>query len=163
MNQHLSSEQISKCVAGEATPEERSHLGECEACGADLARLEAAVGSFRDTVRHWSEQTRSEQTRSEQTRSEPNSAATRQTLADSSRNKPILVQVLRFAAAAAIVVIMVGVPMWRLKQQRADLANQDDVLLEQIASGLSRSVAQPMQPLTRLWTTGGTAGQADYR
>ena len=40
MNQHLSSEQISKYLAGGATADETSHLQECSICGADLARLE---------------------------------------------------------------------------------------------------------------------------
>jgi len=148
MNQHLSSEQISKCLTGEATPDERSHLQECKSCGADLARLEAAVSSFRDTVREWSDQT---------------SGSPRRILADPNTNSPMLVRGLRWGLVAAIVVTMIGVPVWRLKQRQADLANQDEILLEQIATGLSRPVAQPMQPLTRLWTTNGSPGQENYR
>ena len=45
--------------------------------------------------------------------------------------------------AAAIVVIMVGVPMWRLKQEQSDMANQDEVCWSRSLPGLSRSVAQP--------------------
>jgi anti-sigma factor RsiW len=148
MKQHLSSEQISKCLAGDATPEETSHLQECNTCSADLARLDSAVSSFRETVREWSDQT---------------SNMARQPLPDPRPGRPALIQVLRWGAVAAIVIVMAGFPMWRLKQQRADLANQDEVLLEQIASGLSRSVAQPMQPLTKLWTTNGSTGQDQYR
>lgn len=51
MNRHLSSPQISKCLIGDATPEEAKHVRECAACGAELARLELSFSLFRDSVR----------------------------------------------------------------------------------------------------------------
>jgi periplasmic protein TonB len=54
MNQHLSSEQISNCLLGEATFEETVHARGCEACRTELARLESSLLLFRGAVRRWS-------------------------------------------------------------------------------------------------------------
>jgi periplasmic protein TonB len=51
---HLSSEQISNCLIGAATPEETRHAGECRACRAELERLETALARFRSSVRQLS-------------------------------------------------------------------------------------------------------------
>jgi TonB family protein len=56
MNQHLSGEQISKCLIGDGTPQDTQHLRQCAACGAELARLESSFSQFRGSVRRWSDQ-----------------------------------------------------------------------------------------------------------
>jgi periplasmic protein TonB len=53
---HLSSEQISNCLMGATTPEEKQHTRECRACRAELERLETALARFRSSVRQWSEE-----------------------------------------------------------------------------------------------------------
>ena len=40
MNQHLSRDQISKCLIGDGSPQETQHVWECAACSAELARVE---------------------------------------------------------------------------------------------------------------------------
>ncbi|MBV8846195.1 MAG: energy transducer TonB [Bryobacterales bacterium] len=52
---HLSSDQISQCLIGAGAPEEARHARECEACRAELERLETALQQFRSSVRQWSD------------------------------------------------------------------------------------------------------------
>jgi TonB family protein len=54
MNQHLSSEQISNYLLGDATFEETVHARACAACRTELAHLESSLLLFRSTVRRWS-------------------------------------------------------------------------------------------------------------
>jgi periplasmic protein TonB len=54
MNQHLSTEQISNYLLGEATFEETVHARGCAACRTELARLESSMLLFRGAVRRWS-------------------------------------------------------------------------------------------------------------
>ncbi len=56
MNQHLSSEQITKCLIEDVTPEEAMHAQDCAECGAELEGLEVSLILFRDAVRNWSDE-----------------------------------------------------------------------------------------------------------
>jgi protein TonB len=53
--QHLSGEQISKCLIGDASPRESQHVLDCATCGGELARLESSFSQFGSSVRHWSD------------------------------------------------------------------------------------------------------------
>ena len=55
MNQHLSSEQMSRWMIGERTSEEDRHARECPRCSAELDRLEKTFSQFRDSGRRWSD------------------------------------------------------------------------------------------------------------
>src|SRR5262249_4457548 len=55
MNQHLSSEQISKYLAGGATLDEAVHARKCDICSAEIARLNSRLSLFRSAVRGWSD------------------------------------------------------------------------------------------------------------
>ena len=55
MNQHLSSDQISKCLIGDGSPQETQHVWECAACSAELGRVESSFSQFRGSIRHWSD------------------------------------------------------------------------------------------------------------
>ena len=55
MNQHLSKDQISKCLIGDATPEETQHAWGCADCRAELTRVESAFSDFRSSAQHWSQ------------------------------------------------------------------------------------------------------------
>jgi hypothetical protein len=55
MNQHLSSEQMSRWMIGERTSEEDRHARECPRCSAELDRQERALLLFRDSGRRWSD------------------------------------------------------------------------------------------------------------
>ena len=53
---HLTGEQISKYLIGDATPQETQHIRDCAVCGAEVARLESSFAHFRGSVRRWSDQ-----------------------------------------------------------------------------------------------------------
>jgi TonB family protein len=55
MNQHLSSEQISRYLTGDATLEEAVHARKCTICSAEVARLSSPLSLFRSAVRDWSD------------------------------------------------------------------------------------------------------------
>ena len=55
MSQHLSSREVSQWMIGERTPQQEQHVCQCPECGAELARMEAALALFRGSVRHWSD------------------------------------------------------------------------------------------------------------
>lgn len=56
MNQHLSSQRITRCLLGDVLPEEARHGRNCALCGAELAHLEQSLSHFRHAVRAWSDQ-----------------------------------------------------------------------------------------------------------
>lgn len=55
MNQHLTWEQISDYMIGEAPPRHAQHATECGFCRAEIARLEGALTEFRGAVRNWTD------------------------------------------------------------------------------------------------------------
>lgn len=144
MNQHLSSEQIARWMAGERTPSDEQHAGQCEECGAELARLEAALGLFRGSVREWSEQ---------------ESGAEPQRVWRVERAPRVFV--LRWAVMVAALLMLVWMPIYqgaKDKQRKAELARADAALLEQVDAEISRAVPEPMEPLIKLvaWDSAST-------
>jgi hypothetical protein len=70
---------------------------------------------------------------------------------------------LRWAAAAAVVLVLGVIPVYRNTQQRqreAEQAKADALLLEQVNAGLSRSVPRAMAPLLD-WAPANAANQGD--
>lgn len=63
---------------------------------------------------------------------------------------------LRLAAAAALVFALAAIPVYEKiqhdRQHAAELARQDEALLQQIDADLARSVPAPFEPLTQLVT-----------
>lgn len=49
---HLSSQEISRFLVGDLTPERETHAGQCSQCGARLAQLESSLSHFRSSVRN---------------------------------------------------------------------------------------------------------------
>jgi hypothetical protein len=144
MNQHLSSEQFARWMAGERTVSEELHVGQCEECGAELARLEAALGLFRGSVREWSEQ---------------QSGAGLQKTWRVERSPRVFV--LRWAVMVAALSMLVWAPIYqgaKEKQRKAELARADAALLEQVDAEISRAVPEPMEPLIKLvaWDSAST-------
>jgi len=56
MNPHLSGDEISKYLMGDASPREAEHLRDCAVCSVEVARLESSFAQFRGSVRRWSDQ-----------------------------------------------------------------------------------------------------------
>jgi hypothetical protein len=149
MSQHLSSREVSQWIVGDRTPQQQRHVGQCAECGAELARMEAALSLFRGSVRHWSDG---------QVRFPRPLAPTR-----GSRGYPARPLPVRWALAAAALLVLAVVPIYRNAQDRqrqADLARADALLLEQVDAEVSRAVPRPMEPLAKLvsWDFSSTDG-----
>jgi len=56
LTRHLTREQVSKCLIGDATPQETQHVQDCAVCGEEVARLESSFSQFRGSIRRWSDQ-----------------------------------------------------------------------------------------------------------
>src|SRR5262245_5518235 len=111
MSQHLSSEQISEWMAGERTAQMKDHLGQCPECSAEIARVEAALATFRSSVREWSDQ-----------QSSPEIARTWITGRES---RALLLQPVRWALIAAALLMLAAIPIYqgaKEKQRRAEAA-----------------------------------------
>ena len=149
MSRHLSSREVSQWIIGERTPQQDQHVRQCPECGAELARMEAALGLFRGSVRHWSEG----QSRAEAPAIGSILAARRGSWA----------QPLRWALVAAMLLVLAAVPIYRNvqeKRRQAEIAMADALLLEQVDAEVSRAVPRPMEPLVNLvsWDFGSTDG-----
>ena len=46
MNQHLTGEQMSKCLIGDVTRQEADHVSQCEVCSGEIARLESSFSQL---------------------------------------------------------------------------------------------------------------------
>jgi anti-sigma factor RsiW len=139
MSQHLSSREVSQWMIGERTPQQEQHVRQCPECGAELARMEAALGLFRGSVRHWSDR---------QVRVFRPLTPTR-----GSRGYPARPLPVRWALAAATLLLLAAVPIYRnvqVRQRQAEIARADALLLEQVDAEVSRAVPRPMEPLVKL-------------
>ena len=61
MNQHLSRDQISKCLIGDGSPQETQHVWECAACSGRTRApgiVLLAVSRFDPALERWSERHR---------------------------------------------------------------------------------------------------------
>ena len=149
MSRHLSSGEISQWMIGERTPQLEQHVRQCSECGAEVARLEASLALFRGSVRHWS---------GRQSRAEPPAIGSISPARQGSRIQPI-----RWVLAAAALLVLAAVPIYRSAQDRqrqAEIARADALLLEQVDAEVSRAVPRPMEPLVKLvsWDFSATDG-----
>ena len=154
MSQHLSSREVSQWIIGERTPQQEQHVRQCSECGAELARMEAALGLFRGSMRHWS---------SRQSRAEPPAMGSILPVRRGSWAQP-----LRWALVAAALLVLAAVPVYRNVQERqrqAEIARADALLLEQVDAEVSRAVPRPMEPLAKLvsWDFSATDGRDENR
>jgi len=135
MNSHLTSEEISNWLAGESGQEADQHLGDCPACRAELDLLRNAFAGFRRSLEAL-----------------PVPAPHR-----IYRKDPLP----RWILAAAALSLLIAAPVyWNARQQpipqpTEDQAKADELLLERIQSGLSRSVPASMEPLMQLISNDG--------
>jgi len=130
MNSHLSLEEIHQWLSGERRDEVEEHFRECPACEAELHQFQKALAGFRSSL--------------EQSPVPPVSYL------------PVRGTLPRWILATAAVLLLIATPMyWNARQQRAphtaeDQAKADELLLERIDAGLSRSVPTSMEPLMQL-------------
>jgi hypothetical protein len=139
MSGHLSPQEISEWAAGTRTMERENHLHQCAECRGELTRLQGVLLEFRDSLRDWSVS--------------QHGAAPRPTWLTET---PRAVHRLRWALVAVTMILLAAIPIYRSRVQRhvVDTSLEDAVLLEQIDTGVSRSVPAPMEPLVSLESSG---------
>ncbi|MBZ5674028.1 MAG: hypothetical protein LAP61_07255 [Acidobacteriia bacterium] len=126
MNSHLSLEEIYQWLSGERREEVEEHFHECPACEAEMQQFQNALAGFRISLEQ-----------------SPVPAVSysraRQTLP-------------RWVLATAALALMVVAPVyWNARQQRAaEQSKTDELLLERVNAGLSRTVPPSMEPLMQL-------------
>ena len=137
---HLSSEQISKVVAGTCDSQEERHGRECEKCGTEVTRARDVLSMFRSSVREWTET----QSHSEFVGSEISSLRVRM------HRQP-----LAWVLATMVLAVVVAVPAYRnakdreLREMQAQ-AERDVLLIEDVNAHLSQKAPMAMEPLLRL-------------
>jgi hypothetical protein len=139
MRAHLSSEQISKWMAGDPTPDEVQHIRECAQCAAETARLNSLLAEFRSSVVAWS--------------------ALHKGAEAPDRWKPLqqggrLARgVLRLSMAAAVLAIAAALPICNNlneRQRQAEASRAEARLWEEVNIQISRPVPSPLEPLMKL-------------
>ena len=139
MRAHLSSEQISRWMAGDRTPDADRHLRECARCAAETARLKTLLAEFRSSVIAWSALQKGAE------------APERWTPLEHRRR--FTSGVLRWKLAAAALAIAVIVPICKNSSDRrreAEAFEADVRLWEEVNAQVSRSVPAPLEPLMKL-------------
>lgn len=139
MSEHLSSERISRWMAGDRTPDEDRHIRECAQCAAEAARLEMLFAEFRSSVVAWS--------------------ALQEGAEAPDRWKPpahpgrFTRGALRWTMATAALAIAVAMPICKNANDRrreAEAARADAQLWEEVNAQVSRPVPTPLEPLMKL-------------
>jgi len=130
MNSHLSSEEIYQWLSGEHGADVEEHFRECPACQTELLQFRSALTGFQSSLEQ-----------------SPVPAVSR---------KQNSQRLSRWVLASAALSLMVAAPVWwNARQQRAiqineDQAKADELLLERVNAGLSRSIPASMEPLMQL-------------
>lgn len=132
--------QVNQWLAGERTPDVKAHLEACPQCAAELAKLAAPLAAFRDSMHHWS--------------------ARQIVPATAVGPRSVFAGWLRVAVAGAALAVIALVGIQRHDQQTAAAQHEDEVLLEQVATDVSRSVPATLEPLARLMSNSTTEGTA---
>jgi len=145
MSQHLTQDQISKWIMGQAIPDEEQHGLECPQCSAELKRFRERISTFRLAMQEWSE-------REVVPRLESIPPAT---------YKPQMAQpTMRWALLAITFAVLVGIPIYQHRNipesvtESAANSTMDDVLLmESVNAHLSRPIPMPMERVMALLPT----------
>jgi hypothetical protein len=141
MNTHLTRRQMDEWMIGDRPDEVKIHLESCPQCRDGLAELEAPLGAFRDAVHGWS--------------------ARQMGPATAVQPRGLAAGWLRIAVAGVALAVIAAVGIHRYDQQAAAaIAKEDDALLDQIATDVSRSVPVTLEPLARLMSSSNTEGAA---
>ena len=137
MTEHLPGDRIAECVCGAPAPAEERHLRECAQCASEVARLESALGHFRQAVRGWSG---------------PESERALARVRAARRPSPRMWFRWPVLAAVTLALALPVAPVYRTvrDRQRAAQALADAQLLEQVSRDVSEAVPSPMEPLAQL-------------
>lgn len=138
MSGHLSKDQISKLLSGQATAEECGHSQACDLCRQQVTQLAETLSILRESVRHWASESQGAAVPADFLRSRP----------DASRFR---LQFRRIAAAAVLAMIVLIPLYWNVPVSPRKTSDVEDViLLEQINAQLSRDVPAPMESFMKM-------------
>jgi anti-sigma factor RsiW len=136
---HLSSEQLSECMLGQASSIVRQHVQDCPACRAEMANFREALGEFRGAVRAWSED--------QAGKYQANAALAIPAAVGEPRSfRPSHQLAWALLIAAVCIVASFVLP----RHRGADAVGSDAVLLNQVDAQVSRTVPASMEPLMKL-------------
>ncbi len=139
MSAHLSSEQISRCIAGNCTPDADQHLRECPQCAAETSRLKTLLAEFRSSVIARSALEKGAE------------APERWAPLEHRRRFTSGAPSWKLAAAALAIAVIVPICKNSGERRRDAAAFQADVQLwEAVNAQVSRSVPMPLEPLMKL-------------
>jgi hypothetical protein len=139
MMAHLSSEQYSRWLAGDRTPDADRHLRECAQCAAEIARLRALLAEFRSSA-------------IARSALQKGAEASRPWTPQEQRRR-LAGRMLRWKLAAAVFAIAVLLPICKNSSERrreAEAFRADVRLWEEVDAQVSRSVPTPLEPLMKL-------------
>jgi hypothetical protein len=144
MSGHLSPVEISEWLAGIRTPGAERHLAECAGCAWELERASEPLTRFGAAARAWCA---------------AETPAPRPELVAPTVRRRRRVAAMRVVLAAA-AALLVAAPVYYRHQRALETARQDEALLEQVQTEVSRSAPEPMQPLEKLVAWNSPSGQS---
>jgi hypothetical protein len=134
MNGHLSPVEISEWLAGIRASGAERHLAQCADCAAELERAGQPLARFGAATRAWCA-------------AETPAPRAEMVVPTVRRRQRVAALRVMLAAAAALIV---AAPVYYQHQRALEIARQDDALLQQVQTAVSRSAPEPMQPLEKL-------------
>jgi hypothetical protein len=141
MSDHLSQDQISRCILGQASAEEYEHSRNCPQCRAEVS-LHEPVATFQSVMKEWSER-----------EAVPGFDELQRV---SSHPLWLGWPVLRWAVAGAVVVVLAIIPTFVKNRPESGLespvtrqavveSNEDVQLMQEVMVHLSRPIPMPME------------------
>jgi hypothetical protein len=139
MSKHLTEDQIARCFAGQYTIDERQHIQQCAACGAQLDRLASSISLFRNAVRD---------------HIDARVALHAPAIVFEDQHPVPATPVWKWAMVTVVAVLLVGLPFFITRPQQfvenASAPADPDILMREINVHLSRTMPAPMEPILTL-------------
>jgi hypothetical protein len=139
MSKHLTEDQIARCFAGQYTIDERQHIQQCAACGAQLDRLASSISLFRNAVRD---------------RIDARVALHAPAIVFEDQPPVSAPPIWKWAMVTVVAVLLVALPFFITRPQQfvenASAPADPDVLMREINVHLSRTMPAPMEPILTL-------------
>jgi hypothetical protein len=139
MKEHLSSEQISKRLAGERIPDADQHLKDCAVCAAETIRLKMLLTEFRTSAIAWSALQKGAD------------APEQWQVSDHKRRFTGATLTWKLAAAAIVIALIILIPK-NINDRRREIEQlkADVKLWEEVNVQVSQPVPAPLKPLMQL-------------